>query len=159
MTNFHGEYECTLDAKGRLMLPTVLKKQLPKATKNKLFIKRGFEKCLVLYPKNEWDLIAASVNKLNDFVQKNREFKRYFFQGATELSIDANGRILIPKQQQDAAGLKTDIVLFAYDNKIEIWAKKEYETMLKNEPKDFSALAEEVMGNVVVEQETNTKKK
>ena len=146
MADFHGEFECTMDAKGRIMLPAGLKKQLPKATKNKILIKRGFEKCLELYPKNEWDIVSASVNKLNDFVKNNRLFKRAFFHGATELTMDSVARILIPKQQQDYAGLKNDLVLFAYGNKIEIWAKKEYELAHKINEDDFSALAEEVMG-------------
>ena len=145
MGYLHGEYECTLDAKGRLMLPAALKKQFPKQAKVKLFIKRGFEKCLILYTKNEWDLIAESVNRLSDFVKNNRDFKRYFFQGATELTMDSVARILIPMQLQDYAALKTDIVLFAHSNQIEIWDKKEHAKMLKNEPQDFSALAEDVM--------------
>ena len=145
MSNFLGEFECTLDSKGRLMLPAGLKKQLPKGVK-KLIVKRGFEKCLILYPEKEWETIANSVHDLSDFVKSNRIFKRYYFQGATPLPVDGMSRILIPKEHQKYAGLKSDVVLFAYANQIEIWSKAEYENLLKNEPENFSSLAEEVMG-------------
>ena len=140
-----GEYVCKLDAKGRLMLPSALKKQLPKS--KQLVVKRGFEKCLLLYTKKEWDSISSKVNRLSDFVKNNRIFKRYFFQGATELGMDGMARILVPKPLQEHAGLKSDVVLFAYNNQIEIWSKSEYDKLLKSEPEDFSALAEQVMGN------------
>ncbi len=146
MPGFIGEYECTLDTKGRIMLPAALRKQFPRSAKS-LIIKRGFEKCLILYTREEWAVISKRVNDLNDFVRNNRKFKRYYFQGATEVSVDGIGRILIPKQHQEDAGLDEDIVLFAYSNQIEIWDKAEYTRLLKSEPEDFSVLAEEVMGN------------
>ena len=145
MAQLHGEYECKLDAKGRLIIPAALKKQLPKAAKNILFINRGFEKCCVLYPSNEWETIASEINKLSDYIKKEREFKRYFLRGASQLPMDTASRILLPKQQLEYAGIKTDVVLLAYGNKIEMWSKANYEKMLSNEPSDFSALAEEVM--------------
>ncbi len=145
MAQLHGEYACKLDAKGRLIIPAVLKKQLPKAAKNSFFINRGFEKCCVLYPSNEWEIISTEINKLSDYIKKEREFKRYFLRGASKLPMDTASRILLPKQQMEYAGMKTDVVLLAYGNKIEIWSQANYEKMLGEEPTDFSALAEEVM--------------
>lgn len=145
MAQLHGEYECKLDAKGRLIIPAALKKQLPKAARNAFFINRGFEKCCVLYPSNEWEVIAAEINKLSDYIKKEREFKRYFLRGASQLDMDTASRILLPKQQLEYAGIKNEVVLLAYGNKIEIWSKAAYEKMLSEEPSDFSALAEEVM--------------
>ena len=98
MTNFIGEFECKLDAKGRLMLPSSLRKQLDPAAQERFVMNRGFEKCLVLYPKNDWEYISAEVNKLNQYVKKNREFIRYFYRGATELGLDGTGRMLFPKR-------------------------------------------------------------
>jgi len=145
MSQLHGEYECKLDAKGRLIIPAALKKQFPKAAKNILFINRGFEKCCVLYPSNEWELIATEINKLSDYIKKEREFKRYFLRGASQLSMDNASRVLIPKSQLEYAGIKTEVVLLAYGNKIELWSKANYDKMLSEEPADFSSLAEEVM--------------
>lgn len=145
MSQLHGEYECKLDAKGRLIIPAALKKQLPKAAKDTFFINRGFEKCCVLYPSNEWETIAAEINKLSDYIKKEREFKRYFLRGASQLEMDAASRVLIPKSLLTYSGATTDVVLLAYGNKIELWSKAGYDKMLSEEPEDFSALAEEVM--------------
>ena len=98
-----------------------------------------------MYPANEWDNIAGEINKLSDYIKKEREFKRYFLRGASKLDMDTASRVLLPKPLQEYANLKGEIVLLAYGNKVEIWSKAEYETMLNAEPEDFSALAEEVM--------------
>lgn len=145
MSQLHGEYECKLDAKGRLIIPAALKKQLPKAARDTFFINRGFEKCCVLYPSNEWEIIAGEINKLSDFIKKEREFKRYFLRGASQLEMDAQSRVLLPKSLLEYADAKNEVMLLAYGNKIELWSKAGYEKMLSEEPADFSALAEEVM--------------
>ncbi|HRN40720.1 MAG: division/cell wall cluster transcriptional repressor MraZ [Flavobacteriales bacterium] len=146
MANFIGEFDCKLDSKGRLMLPSGLRKQLDPAAQERFVLNRGFEKCLVLYPKNEWEHISAEVNKLNQYVKKNREFIRYFYRGASELELDNTGRILLPKRMLEYAAADKDVVLFAYSNRIEVWDKKTYEGLLTDEPDDFATLAEEVMG-------------
>ena len=148
MTNFIGEFDCKLDAKGRLMVPSGLRKQLDPAANESFVINRGFEKCLVLYPKNDWERIGSEVNQLNQYVKKNREFIRYFYRGATELSLDGNGRILLPKRLQEYGGVGKEVVLFAYSDRIEIWDKDTYENLLTDEPDDFANLAEEVMGGM-----------
>ena len=84
MTGFLGEYEATLDAKGRFLLPAGLKKQLAEG-ELQFVINRGFEKCLTLYPMKSWEPIYAEISKLNDFDPKVREFRRYFMNGATEI--------------------------------------------------------------------------
>lgn len=146
MTNFIGEFECKLDAKGRLMLPASLRKQLDSAAEERFVMNRGFEKCLVLYPKNDWKYISEEVNKLNQYVKKNREFARYFYRGATELGLDGTGRLLFPKRLMEYAGVKKEVVLFAHGNRIEVWDKTAYDNLLTDEPEEFAALAEEVMG-------------
>ena len=146
MTNLLGEFECSIDPKGRVMLPAALKKQIPHAAKNRFVINRGFEGCLVLYPMNEWDIESAEVNKLNMYIKENREFMRAFRNGATELSLDNNNRLLLPKNLLQFAGINKEIILFAYSNRIEVWAKGAYEKAMKTEPESYSRLAEKVMG-------------
>lgn len=153
MTNFIGEYECKLDAKGRLMLPSSLRKQLDPSAQEKFVMNRGFEKCLVLYPKNDWKYISEEVNKLNQYVKKNREFIRYFYRGATELGLDGTGRMLFSKRMLEYAGVEREVVLFAYGNRIEVWDKETYNGLLTDEPDEFAMLAEEVMGNSSKEDE------
>ena len=148
MSHFLGEFECKLDAKGRLMLPAGLRKQMPEAEKDGLVVNRGFEKHLVVYTRKEWDRIMEDLSKLNQYEKKTREFIRYFTRGATELSLDAAGRVLFPKSLLDYAGIGADAVLSSQFNKIEVWAKEAYDAQMDNEPENFANLAEEVVGSL-----------
>jgi transcriptional regulator MraZ len=147
MAGLLGEYEIRIDAKGRVKVPSALKRQFDPMTKGRFVINRGFEKCLVLYPYNEWERVSARVNKLNRFVKKNREFIRYFFRGATELTLDNADRINIPNHLLDYAGIKKELLLAANENLIEIWNKAQYDQLMVMESDEFADLAEEVMGD------------
>ena len=146
MSGFIGEFPCTVDTKGRFLVPGGLKKQLPVKEQKRFVVHRGIEKHLVIYTKKEWEKISEEVNQLNLYVKKNREFLRKFNRGATEIDIDGTNRLLLPKTLMDYAGIEKDIILFAYGNRIEVWAEKEYERMMKDESSDFATLAEDVMG-------------
>ena len=146
MTQLLGEFDCKLDAKGRLMVPSSLKKQLPSVEQDGLVINRGFEKHLVIYPKKVWQDIVAELSKLNQYEKKTREFIRFFTRGASELSLDASGRVLLPKSLLEFAGIQGEVVLACQFDKIEVWAKDAYDNLLDNEPENFANLAEEVMG-------------
>lgn len=146
MTGFLGEYEATMDNKGRFLLPAGFKKQLAESAGDQFVLNRGFEKCLTLYPMNEWQPIFERIGKLNDFDPKVREFRRYFLNGATILDLDSAGRLLVPKNLMTYAGLEKDIVLSAATNKIEIWDKVKYAAFFENfSPSAFSDLAQQVM--------------
>jgi MraZ protein len=146
MIQLLGEFDCKLDAKGRLMVPSSLKKQLPNVEKEGLVINRGFEKHLVIYPKKVWEGIVAELSKLNQYEKKTREFIRFFTRGATELNVDVSGRVLLPKSLLEFAGINGDVVLACQFDKIEVWSKTAYDNLLDNEPENFANLAEEVMG-------------
>ncbi|REJ85010.1 MAG: division/cell wall cluster transcriptional repressor MraZ [Bacteroidetes bacterium] len=146
MAGFIGEFPCTVDTKGRFLLPQALKKQVPAKEQKRFVVHRGIEKHLVIYTNKEWGRISEEVNSLNIYVRKNREFIRKFNRGATEIDLDGTGRLLLPKVLMDYAGIDKDIVLFAYGNRIEVWAEKEYERLMKEDNSDFASLAEEVMG-------------
>ena len=79
MTGFLGEFEATLDTKGRFLLPAGIKKQLPGGENTRFVINRGFEKCLSLYTIESWEPLYAKIQTLNDFDPKVREFRRYFY--------------------------------------------------------------------------------
>ena len=147
MSALIGEYECKLDDKARLMLPSGLKKQFPAKEAKRFVINRGFEKHLNLYTGKEWDKITEEIGRLNLYVQKNREFVRWFNNGATELELDGSNRVLLPKSLTDYAGIKKDVVLFAHTNRIEVWSEAEYNRVMKQGKVDFAKLAEDVMGN------------
>ena len=148
MINLIGTYECKSDAKGRIMLPSALKKQLSSVMQDGFVIKRSvFNNCLEMYPMKEWDTMAAQVNQLNRFIKKNIDFIRSYMSGLKVVEADGNGRILIPKSLIVFAGIDKEIVLTASVNVIEIWDKLQYEETIKSTLKDFGKLAEEVMGN------------
>ena len=146
MIGFLGEFEATLDVKGRFLLPAGFKKQLPEEDTNKFVINRGFEKCLTLYPLKSWEPLFAEINKLNEFDPKARQFRRHFLNGATQVEPDGAGRLLVPPNLKDHAGLQKDIVLVAAINKIEIWDSNKYKQLFDSfSPDAFSNLAKDVM--------------
>ncbi len=148
MIGFLGEYEVTLDSKGRFLLPAAFKKQLPEDWGNQFVVSRGIEPCLTLYPMKTWEPIFTKISLLNDFETKVRQFQRQFLNGATNIEMDSAGRLLVPPQLKDYAGLDKDVVLFAKVNKIEIWDSTKYKQFFENfSSESFSALANEVMGN------------
>ncbi len=150
MTGFLGEFEATLDAKGRFLLPAGFKKQLPVEETTRFVINRGFEKCLSLYPLKNWEPLFADISKLNDFDPKVREFRRHFLNGATFVEPDSASRLLVPPNLKEHAGLQKDIVLVAGVNKIEIWDSNKYKQLFDSfSPEAFSDLARDVMASEV----------
>lgn len=146
MSYLIGEYECKLDAKGRLMIPAGLRKQVPGIETDGLVVNRGFEKHLVIYTRAEWDKIMSELYALNQYEKKTRDFVRYFTRGATELTLDSAGRVLFPKTLLEYGNIGTEVVLSSALGKIEMWAKEAYEAQMDEEPEEFAALAEMVMG-------------
>ena len=143
-----GTHECKADVKGRIMLPSSLKKQLSSVLQDGFVLKRAvFQNCLELYPITEWNELIDNVNSLNRFKKKNNDFIRRFTAGVRLVELDSSGRFLIPKDLIDFAGISKDIVISSSVNIIEIWDKNSYEKVLKDSAIDFAALAEDVMGN------------
>lgn len=149
MINLIGTYECKADAKGRVMLPVALKKQLAAILPDGFVVKRSvFNKCLELHPVSEWNVLMSEVNKLNRFVKKNNDFIRLFTAGVKMVEVDGNSRLQLPKDLISFAGIQKEIVLSSSVNMIEIWDKEQYEQVLKEASVDFADLAEEVMGGM-----------
>ena len=149
MLNLIGEHECKPDAKGRVLLPSALKKQLvPVIDKGFVMKKSVFQKCLELYPIDEWNAVMGNVNSLNRFVKKNNDFIRRFTAGVKLLEVDGSGRILIPKDLKSFADLNDSIVMSSAGNIIEIWDKETYDKLLENPEMEFGDLAEDVMGGL-----------
>jgi len=144
-----GTYECKVDAKGRLLMPAPLKKQLATSLQNGFVLKRSvFQPCLELYPMKEWDLMMQKINKLNRFVKKNNDFIRRFTAGVKVVEIDALGRLLVPKDLVAYSSIAKEVVFSSAVNIVEIWDKDLYEKSISGDDVDFADLAEEVMGNI-----------
>lgn len=150
MDSLFGVYECSADAKGRVMLPVAFKKQLTKELADGFILKRSiFSKSLELYPMSTWNETAKEVGKLNKFSKKNVEFIRLFNFGVVPVELDANGRFLISKDMMTYSKITKSIVMAAAGDRIEIWDKKSYEKFISSGSSDFEKLAEEVMGGII----------
>ncbi|MCD4737100.1 MAG: division/cell wall cluster transcriptional repressor MraZ [Bacteroidales bacterium] len=142
-------YECKADAKGRIMLPAGLKKELAAVLNEGFVIKRSvFYKCLEVYPKSEWNKDLAMINKLNRYKKDNQDFMYGYMAGIKPIDVDNSGRIQIPKNLIEAAKIKKEVVLAGQINKLAIWNKEEYEKVISEKTADFQALTEKVMGNI-----------
>ena len=148
----HGEFDCRLDAKGRLRIPATLIRQLGGSAPHTFFINRGFEKCLVIYPEKVWEVNLEKINSLNVYRTQDRNFIRYFFRGVCDVTTDSADRILVNKSLLKYAGIEKDVVLFAYLDRIEMWDRDSYLSWLNKQPEDFAGLAERVLGATVSSQ-------
>lgn len=151
MINIIGEYECKTDAKGRVMLPSGLKKQLTTVLDKGFVLKRAiFNPCLELYPLEEYKKVLAGIKKnINPFNREHNNFIRRFTAGVKMVEVDGAGRILIAKDLIDFAGIKKQVVMTTPIDIIEIWDKELYEKTLKDGEESLPDLAEKVMGNYI----------
>ncbi len=146
MTHLIGTYECKIDSKSRLSMPSGIKKQLLPTLEEGFVLKRSvFQKCLELYPMKEWEVLMQKLNGLNRFKKKNNDFIRKFTAGVKLVEVDSNGRLLIPKDLVVFSGIQKEVVVASAINIIEIWDKQAYEASV-DDVDDFADLAEDVMG-------------
>ena len=142
-----GTYECKIDVKGRLLIPSAFKKQLAPVIPKGFVLKRAvFQNCLELYPLEQWEELIKKVNSLNRFKKKNNDFIRRFTAGVKFIELDGNGRLLIPRDLIEFSNIKREVTLSSSVNIIEIWDKSSYEKAIADSRDDFAQLAEEVMG-------------
>ena len=143
-----GTYECKVDVKGRVLIPSAFKKQLSPVINKGFVLKRAvFQSCLELYPIAQWEELISKINSLNRFKKKNNDFIRRFTAGVKFIELDGNGRLLIPKDLIEFSHIKREIVLSSSVNIIEIWDKQNYENAIVDSRDGFAQLAEEVMGD------------
>ncbi len=149
MEHFIGTYECKIDSKGRLKIPSHLVKQMKEMGGNTFIVKRSvFQKCLEVYPLQQWEKIMVRINKLNRFVKKNADFIRMFTAGVKVVEMDKTERMQVSKDLTTTANLKKEIVIASAGEFFEIWDKNAYEKAISIDEMDFANLAEEVMGNI-----------
>ena len=142
MTFFTSEYESKLDAKGRLVLPSRIKAQLPEGGGHELVIRRGFEQCLILYPMVEFKKVFSKISGLSEFNEEYRKLQRNFFSGTVTVELDNNGRFLIPKNMLTYSNIDKEVILVGMGNKVEIWNPSIYEKHQINDPSELSRLAQ-----------------
>jgi MraZ protein len=147
MTTFIGDYICKVDVKGRIMLPSAFKKQMPASGADRFVVRKDiFEQCLVLYPFDEWERQMELIrSRTNPYNKDHNRFLREFFKNTCELTADANNRLLLPASLMELAGIKSDVVLAGQDGRIEIWSKELYAQVGTNQD-EFASLAEKILG-------------
>ena len=145
MSFFTSEYDCKLDAKGRMVLPAKIKSSLPDSNGKELVIRRGFEPCLVLYPIVEYKKIFSQIAGLNEFNEEYRKLQRNFFSGNAIVEMDGNARLNIPKQMLSYANIEREAIVVGMGNRIEIWEPSRYQEYLIKDPGEFSELAQKYL--------------
>lgn len=120
---FMGQYNHTVDTKGRLIVPAKYRESLG----NDFVVTKGLDGCLFVYPNLEWEAFAAKLKELPMTKRDTRSFVRFFLSGAASVELDKQGRILLPPHLREFAGLEKDVVLIGISNRIEIWSKDKWE--------------------------------
>lgn len=142
---FYGEYEHTLDRKGRLIIPAKLREVFRENYIEKFFITRGLDKCLFLFTEDEWKLQEQKFKSMPFTSAEARRFNRLYFSGASDITCDRQGRILIPRNLKDFAGIKKEVVIVGVSNRIEIWNKSEWQEFYRNNRESFEEIAEKII--------------
>jgi MraZ protein len=142
MSLLTGEFECKMDAKGRLTLPSKVKAKLPEVSGNQLVLSRGLEPCLVLYPLVEYRKIYSRIASMNEFNEEFRRLQRNFFRRISEVELDSAGRLLVPKAMLTYAKLEKEVILVGMGNRMELWDAEVYEEHIINDNAEFSKLAQ-----------------
>jgi MraZ protein len=145
MSLFSSQYECKLDAKGRMVLPAKIKAGLPESTSNELMLRMGFEPSLILYTMLEYNRLFSKIGALSDFNPEHRKLKRNFFSGITQVEIDGNGRINIPSVFMKHARLEKEAIVIGIGTSIEIWNPELYQQYMINDQEEFSQLAQKYL--------------
>ena len=133
---FMGEFNHTIDAKGRMIIPSRFRFELGE----KFVLTKGLDGCLTLYPRADWDEFQQKLSAMPLTNKNARTLIRFFVAGATECELDRQGRILVPQTLREFAGLDKDVVLAGSINKIEVWAKERWSENSNYE--DMDAIAE-----------------
>ncbi|WP_067620842.1 division/cell wall cluster transcriptional repressor MraZ [Alicyclobacillus acidiphilus] len=138
---FMGEFEHSLDTKGRLTVPAKFRDELGES----FVVTRGLDKCLFVYPHEEWQILEAKLKALPMTRSDARSFVRFFFSGASECELDRQGRILLPQKLRDYAGLEKDCTLLGVSNRVEIWDSNIWANYSNDAEASFADIAENLV--------------
>lgn len=142
---FYGEYEHALDRKGRLILPAKFRQTAKENYIERFYITRGLDKCLFMFTEEEWKLQEQKFKALSFTKAEARRFNRLYFSGASEIVIDKQGRILLPKYLKGYAGIERGVVVVGVANRIEIWSQKNWKEFYEKTNPTFEDIAEKLI--------------
>lgn len=137
---FIGEYQHTLDTKGRVIIPSRFREDLG----DEFVMTKGLDNCLFLYPRKEWSILEEKLKTLPLTNRDARAFIRFFFSGATECTLDKQGRVLIPFNLREHSKLQKDVVVIGVSTRMEIWSKEEWKSYNDDDNLSYDNIAEKM---------------
>jgi MraZ protein len=148
MAGFKGQADFVVDAKGRIALPARMRRSLNPAANETLIMIRGFERCIYLYPSDEWEKIEREMQHLNQFRREHRAYIRNITRWVHEDSLDSQGRVLLSKNLMSFAGIEPGqrVAIIGAIEHIEVWNPDVLDEYFASQPSDYESLAEAVMG-------------
>lgn len=138
---FMGEYQHSVDGKGRLIIPAKLREGLGE----RFVATKGLENALFLFPPAEWERFGEKLRTLPMASGAARAFTRLLFSGATDCEVDPQGRILLPANLRDFAGIEKDVVIVGVQSRVEVWSKARWEEYCQQAEADFADTAEKLL--------------
>jgi MraZ protein len=138
---FMGEYQHSLDDKGRLIVPAKFREGLGE----KFIVTRGLDNCLFVYPQAEWRILEEKIKELPTSHADTRAFVRMFFSGAVEVELDKQGRIVIPQHLRDHARVERDVFVIGVSTKVEIWSRESWEKYSAEARQSYENIAETIV--------------
>ena len=142
---FYGEYEHTIDKKGRLILPSKFREAFKAHYVERIYATRGLDKCLFVFTEEEWKQQEQKFKSMPFTKAQSRQFNRLYFSGACELVCDKQGRVLLPGYLKDYAGIKRDVMIVGISNRIEVWAKDKWKEYYDSSKGSFEEIAEKII--------------
>ena len=146
MAGFKGQAEYSVDSKGRVAIPAKMRSTLNPEAKQTFTITRGFDNCIFLYPLDTWEKKEEEMAQLNMYDRETRAFVRGIMRWADEVSLDSQGRITLPKNLVELAGISDSATIIGSFDHIEIWAPEAFDAYLNEQSTPYETLAESVMG-------------
>ncbi len=138
---FLGQFEYSVDAKGRITIPSIFRKDL----NDTAYLTKGVERCILVYPEESWQSLCQKVANLSFTKRDAREFTRFFFANASQESIDAQGRILLPRHLREYASIDKKAIIAGAGKVIEIWSEQNWKEHMKEVEEKFGDIAEKIM--------------
>lgn len=143
---FKGNFTFTIDAKGRLSIPAKLRKYVKPEIEGNFTLTKGIEKCIYVYPADEWKVFEDRLLDLNPNVKEHAFIRRRFLQFAMDETLDPQNRLKIPKELVEYAGIKKDVFILGSLEKFELWNPDEYNNYLEKQEMPFEDVVEKVLG-------------
>ncbi|UTR10978.1 division/cell wall cluster transcriptional repressor MraZ [Evansella sp. LMS18] len=138
---FMGEYHHNIDEKGRMIIPAKFREELGTT----FVVTRGMDKCLFVYPEQEWKQLEQKLKTLPFTKKDARAFTRFFFSGAAECGLDKQGRVNIAPTLRTYASLEKECVVIGVSNRVEIWSKSIWEEYFAESEESFGEIAEGIV--------------